>query len=171
MITDAVFTYSTAQNAFCCLVGAILKILCPRERRVFQSKLGVSSSNQCNLQHSPHTGQLGKKIKKGYNLFRTRCTLHGIVKVCLNDKTNLIVNIELLNVTVDCIYIVTECFSTMYTYSYWMLQYTVYIVTECYSRLYIYSYWMIQWTVHIQLPNVTVDCTYIVTECYSTLYI
>jgi hypothetical protein len=50
-----VFTYSTAQNAFCCLVGAILKILCPRERRVFHSKLGVSSSNQCNLHHSPHT--------------------------------------------------------------------------------------------------------------------
>ena len=45
---------------FCCLVGAILKILCPWERRVFQSKLRVSSSNQCNLHHSPHTGHLGK---------------------------------------------------------------------------------------------------------------
>ena len=45
---------------FCCLVGSILKILCPRERRVFQSKVGVSSSNQCNLHHSPHTGHLGK---------------------------------------------------------------------------------------------------------------
>jgi hypothetical protein len=56
---------------FCCLVGAILKILCPRERRVFQSKVGVSSSNQCNLHHSPHTGKLGNKNKKGYNLFRT----------------------------------------------------------------------------------------------------
>jgi hypothetical protein len=43
------------------LVGAILKILCPRERRIFQSKLGVSSSNQCNLHHSPHTGHLGNK--------------------------------------------------------------------------------------------------------------
>jgi len=50
-----------------------LNILCPRERRVFQSKLGVSSSNQCNLHYSPHTGNLEKKIKKGYNLFRTRC--------------------------------------------------------------------------------------------------
>jgi hypothetical protein len=39
----------------CCLVGAILKILCPRERRVFQLKVGVSSSNKCNLHHSPHT--------------------------------------------------------------------------------------------------------------------
>ena len=58
-----VFAYSTAQNAFCCLVGAILNILCPRERWVFQSKLGVSSSNQCNLHHSPHTGHLEKKIK------------------------------------------------------------------------------------------------------------
>jgi hypothetical protein len=53
-------------------VGAILKILCPWERRVFQSKLGVSSSNQCNLHHSPHTGHLEKKNKKWYNLFRTR---------------------------------------------------------------------------------------------------
>ena len=70
---DVVFAYSTAQNAFCCLVGAILNILCPRERRVFQSKLGVSSSNQCNLHHSPHTGHLEKENKKGYNLFRTRC--------------------------------------------------------------------------------------------------
>jgi hypothetical protein len=49
---------------FLFLVGAILKMLCPRERRVFQSKLGVSSGNQCNLHHSPHTGHLGKKIKK-----------------------------------------------------------------------------------------------------------
>jgi len=73
VITDVVFAYSTAQNAFCCLVGAILNILCPRERRVFQSKLWVSSSNHCNLHHSPHTGHLEKKIKKGYNLFRTRC--------------------------------------------------------------------------------------------------
>ena len=70
---DVVFAYSTAQNAFCCLVGAILNILCPRERRVFQSKLGVSSSNQCNLHHCPHTGHLEKKIKNGYYLFRTRC--------------------------------------------------------------------------------------------------
>ena len=59
---DVVFAYSTAQNAFCCLVGAILNILCPRERRVFQSKLGVSSSNQCNFHHSPHTGHLEKKM-------------------------------------------------------------------------------------------------------------
>jgi len=51
-----------------------LNILCPRERRVFQSKLGVSSSNQCNLHHSPHTGHPEKiQNKKGYNLFRTRC--------------------------------------------------------------------------------------------------
>jgi hypothetical protein len=50
---------------FCCFVGAILKLLCPRERRVFQSKVGISSSNQCNLHHSPHTGHLEKKIKKG----------------------------------------------------------------------------------------------------------
>jgi len=45
------------------------------KRRVFQSKLGVPSSNQCNLHHSPHTGHLEKKIKKGYNLFRTRCIM------------------------------------------------------------------------------------------------
>jgi len=63
VITDVGFAYSTAQNAFCCLVGAILNILCPRERRVFQLKLGVSSSNQCNLHHSPHTGHLGGKKK------------------------------------------------------------------------------------------------------------
>jgi hypothetical protein len=46
-----------------------IRILCPRERRVFQSKLGVSSSNQCNLHHSPHTGHLGKKINKGTIFF------------------------------------------------------------------------------------------------------
>jgi hypothetical protein len=51
------------------LVGAILKILCPRERRVFQSKLGVSSSNQCNLHHYPHSGHLGKKNKKATIFF------------------------------------------------------------------------------------------------------
>ena len=66
---DVVFAYSTAQNAFCCLVGAILNILCPRERWVFQSKLGVSSSNRCNLHHSPHTGHLEKKIEKGTIFF------------------------------------------------------------------------------------------------------
>jgi hypothetical protein len=38
------------------------------ERRVFQSKLGVSSSNQCNLHHFPHTGHL-KKYKKGSIFF------------------------------------------------------------------------------------------------------
>jgi hypothetical protein len=48
-------------------VGAILKILCPRERRVFQSKLGVSSSNQCNLHHSPHTGHLEKKMVQSFS--------------------------------------------------------------------------------------------------------
>jgi len=68
VITD-VFAYSTAQNAFCCLVGAILNILCPQERRVFQSKLGVSSSNQCNLHHSPHTEHLEKWIKKRLQSF------------------------------------------------------------------------------------------------------
>ena len=68
---EVVFAYSTAQNAVCCLVGAILNIWCPRERWVFQPKLGVSSSNQCNLHHSPHTGKLEKKNKKGYKLFRT----------------------------------------------------------------------------------------------------
>ena len=66
---DVVFAYSTAQNAFCCLVGGILNILCPRERRGFQSKLGVSSSNQCNLHHSPHTGHLEKKMKKRVQSF------------------------------------------------------------------------------------------------------
>ena len=67
-----VFAYSTAQNAFSCLVGAILNILCPRETRVFQSKLGISSSNQCNLHHSPHIGHLGKKYKSVQS-FSTRC--------------------------------------------------------------------------------------------------
>ena len=66
---DVVFAYCTAQNAFCCLVGAILNILRPRERRVFQSKLGVSSNNQCNLHHSPHTGHLEKKNKKRVQSF------------------------------------------------------------------------------------------------------
>jgi hypothetical protein len=41
-----------------------IRILCPQERRVFQSKVGVSSSNQCNLHHSPHTVHLEKKMKK-----------------------------------------------------------------------------------------------------------
>jgi hypothetical protein len=54
-------------------VGAILKILCPRERRVFQSKLGVSSSKQCNLTPLSTYRALRKKNKKGYNLFRTPC--------------------------------------------------------------------------------------------------
>ena len=76
---DVVFAYSTAQNAFCCLVGVILNILCPRERLVFQSKLGVSSSNQCNLHHSPHTGHAKKKIKKGTIFFG-----HGVL---LNNST------------------------------------------------------------------------------------
>jgi len=43
--------------------------LCPQERRVFQSKLGVSSSNQCNLHHSPHTRHLGKKNKRKGTIF------------------------------------------------------------------------------------------------------
>ena len=85
VMTDVVFAYSTAQNAFCCLVGAILNILCPRERRVFQSNLEVSSNNQCNLHHSPHTGHLErekkKEKKKGYNLFRTRCILKSIYHI------------------------------------------------------------------------------------------
>jgi hypothetical protein len=46
-----------------------VRILCPCERRVFQSKLGVSSSNQYNVHHSPHTGRIGKKIKKGTIFF------------------------------------------------------------------------------------------------------
>ena len=74
-VPDVVFAYSTAQNAFCCFLGAILNTLCPLERRVFQSKLGVSSSNQCNLHHCPHNGHLEKNKKKGYNFFRTRCIL------------------------------------------------------------------------------------------------
>ena len=41
-----------------------MNILCPRERPVFQSKLGVSSSNQCNLHHSPQNGHLENKNKK-----------------------------------------------------------------------------------------------------------
>ena len=61
--------------AFCCLVGAILNILCPRERRGFQSKLGVYSSNQCNLHHSPHTGHLEKKIKNCTIFFGHRVLL------------------------------------------------------------------------------------------------
>ena len=61
-------------HKFCCLVGAILKILCPRQRRVFQSKLGVSSSNQCNLHHSPHTGHLEKKRVQS---FSDTCILAG----------------------------------------------------------------------------------------------
>ena len=60
-----------------------------------QSKLGVSSSNQCNLHHSPHTGHLEKKIKKGFNLFRTPvlCTRSGgslykiLRKKCRTENT------------------------------------------------------------------------------------
>ena len=81
---DVVFAYSTAQNAYCCFVGAILNILCPGERWVFQSKLGVSSSNQCNLHHSPPNGHLEKKIKKGYNLFLTRYIFREVKK--MTDK-------------------------------------------------------------------------------------
>jgi hypothetical protein len=62
-------SFSAFFKNFCCLVGAIFKRLCPRERRVFQSKLGVSSSNQCNLHHSPHTGHLGKKKWKRVQSF------------------------------------------------------------------------------------------------------
>ena len=78
---DVVFAYSTAQNAFCCLVGAILNIMCPRERRVFQSKLGVSSSNQCNLHHSPHTGHLGKKkrVQSFSDTVYYNITVHSLV--------------------------------------------------------------------------------------------
>jgi hypothetical protein len=34
------------------------------ERLVFQSKLGVSSSNQCNLHHFPHTRHLEKNTQR-----------------------------------------------------------------------------------------------------------
>ena len=98
MITDVVFAYSTAQNAFFCLVGAILNILCPRERRVFQSKLGVSSSNQGNLHHSPHTGHLEKKIKKGYNVFRTPCT---VVTVTIIELSNTIFSGRILRMSIS----------------------------------------------------------------------
>jgi hypothetical protein len=77
---------------FVCLLGAILKILCPRERRVLQSKLGVSSSNECNLHHSPQTGHLGKKrvqsfsdilyIIGGYNLHVVRISF-WTVPLCI----------------------------------------------------------------------------------------
>ena len=54
--------------------GRHLEHFVPTGTAVFQSKLGISSSNQCNLHHSPHTGHLEKqKLRKGYNLFRTRC--------------------------------------------------------------------------------------------------
>ena len=90
VITDVVFAYSTAQNAFCCLVGAILNILCPRERRVFQSKLGVSSSNQCNLHHSPHTGHLEKKNKKKGTIFFGHGVFYiGTVRFVFNSSTFL----------------------------------------------------------------------------------
>ena len=82
---DVVFAYSTTQNAFCCLVGAILNILCPRERRVFQSKLRVSSSNQCNLHHSPHTGHLEKINKKRVQSFSDTVYYHiNCDKISLN---------------------------------------------------------------------------------------
>jgi hypothetical protein len=54
---------------FCCLVGAILKILCQRERRVFQSKLGVASSNKYNIHHSQKSGNKKKKNKKRVESF------------------------------------------------------------------------------------------------------
>ena len=46
-----------------------MNILCPRERRVFQSKLVVSSSNQYYLHHSPQNGYLEKRIKKRVQSF------------------------------------------------------------------------------------------------------
>jgi hypothetical protein len=67
--------------------------LCPRERRVFQSKLGVSSSNQGNLHHSPHTGHLeeeeeeeeeGKKKKK-----KEKGTIFFGHPVCIKNKSGL----------------------------------------------------------------------------------
>jgi len=53
--------------------GRHLEYFVPTGTAAIQSKLGVSSSNLCNLHHSPHTGHLENKIKKGYNLFRTPC--------------------------------------------------------------------------------------------------
>jgi hypothetical protein len=43
------------------------------ERRVFQSKLGVSSINQCNITPLSTHWAPRKKIQEGYNLFRTSC--------------------------------------------------------------------------------------------------
>ena len=83
-----VFAYSTAQNALCCLVGTILNILCPRERRGFQSKLGVSSSNQCNLHHSPHTGHLEKKIEKKGTIFFGHSVNYGYNFLLLKELSN-----------------------------------------------------------------------------------
>ena len=61
--------------------GRHLEHFVPTGTAVFQSKLGVSSSNQCNLHHSPHTGHLEKKyIKKGTIFFG-----HGVFlnhKIC-----------------------------------------------------------------------------------------
>jgi hypothetical protein len=55
----------------------------------FNLKLGVSSSNQCNLHHSQHTGHLGKQNKKGYNLFRTPCIEMVIIVTSLQDQKSV----------------------------------------------------------------------------------
>ena len=73
--------------AFCCLVGAILNILCPRERRVFQSNLGVSSSNQCNLHHSSHNGHLEKKNKKRVQSFSDKVYLNRWISSVVNKTS------------------------------------------------------------------------------------
>jgi len=84
---DVVFAYSTAQNTFCCLVGAILNILCPREWRVFQLKLGVSSSN--------HWAPRKKKFKKRVQSFLDTvcqsfvvlsCPLYAFMVLCLTQR-------------------------------------------------------------------------------------
>jgi hypothetical protein len=54
-------------------VGAILKILCPRERRVFQSKLGVVQLTPLSTHWVPRK----KNKKKGTFFFGHPVYLHG----------------------------------------------------------------------------------------------
>jgi hypothetical protein len=70
--------------------------LCPRERRVFQSKLGVSSSNQCNLHHSPHTGHLEKiKNKKKGKIFFGHGVYHEMrLKALLKSRLFIIQSVS-----------------------------------------------------------------------------
>ena len=87
--------------------GRHLEYFAPTGTAVFQSKLGVSSSNQCNLHHSPHIGHIEKKIKMGTIFFG-----HGVLTFHEARLTSLVYRCDCIIVPVrlnlfcqcDCIY-------------------------------------------------------------------